>query len=150
VIALLAVVLLDAATAPPVLLADWKIAPTQSAEEYARYVRHEQDGTDSAISGSRKVCNCQPDEAVRLVQKVFANVPGASTRHDSITACGHDADRVLITGVANQQDESRHNIEVVWFRDGPALYMLMYAFRYAAPMLDAESALTMLCQAQSS
>jgi hypothetical protein len=143
-------VLLDAATASPALPADWKIAPTQSAEEYARYVRREEDGTDSAISGSRKVCNCQPDEAVRLVQKVFANVPGASTRHDSITACGHDADRVLITGVANQQDESRHNIEVVWFRDGPALYMLMYAFRYAAPMADAESALTMLCQAQSS
>ena len=142
---LLVVVLQAAATASPGLPPEWTIAPAQDAEEYVRYNRHEQDGTDSAIFARRRVCNCQPAEAVQLVQDAFQKLAGTTTKHDSIVACGHDAERVLVTGVANQQDERRRNIEVVWFRVGAALYTLTYTFRYASPMPDAEDALITLC-----
>jgi hypothetical protein len=132
--------------APPLatqLAPEWIVAPLK-ASDYAHFVRHEQDGTDSDISASQQFCDCQPDDAMKMLESILGPVRGVSTQTSSITACGQPADRMLVTGLAAPKNSQR-NLEVVMFRSGGALYSLTYSFRYGAPMTDAESALLTLC-----
>jgi hypothetical protein len=122
----------------------WVPVPLKEAEEYAHYLRHEQDGTDSQILAARKVCDCQPDDAMRTLEGLFGQMNGVSVRRDVVAACDRSADRLLVTGLA-ATESSHSNIEAVMFRSGTALYSLIYSFRSAAPMTDAESALLTLC-----
>ncbi|MGZ3498870.1 MAG: hypothetical protein ACXWNJ_07565 [Vulcanimicrobiaceae bacterium] len=139
----------SASPSPPALGPEWKAVPFSKdrPSDYASYTRHEQDGTDSTISASRQVCECQPAEAVQTLQSIFKSMPGVSIHSDKITACGQSVDRLIATGLANDTNTKR-NLEVLMFRRGPALYTLTYSFRYASPMANAETALTALCPTQ--
>jgi hypothetical protein len=130
--------------AQPSLSPEWKSLAVTDALEYARYQRHEQDGSDSIIFASTKVCDCQADATMQMLQNVFASTPGAVIKRDTTTACGEPADRLLVTGLANPSTAHR-NIETVMFRHGPAFYSFVYTFSYAAPMPDAEKAMMSLC-----
>ncbi|MBC5806930.1 MAG: hypothetical protein GIW96_12045 [Candidatus Eremiobacteraeota bacterium] len=122
----------------------WVPVPLEGVGEYARYIRHENDGTDSLLSAGRQVCDCQPDDAMHTLQSIFGRMKSVSVRRDVVEACGHTADRMLVTGLAATAS-SRRNTEVLMFRGDGALYSLTYTFRYPAPMSDAESALLTLC-----
>jgi hypothetical protein len=130
------------------LLPGWASAPIDNSLEYAHYIRHEPDGTDSDISATRQVCDCQPDHAMQMLWDAFKSIRGASIQQSSIVECGEQADRLIVTGTADKSNEFR-NIEVVMFRVEPALFTLTYSFRYAAPMADAEEALTSICPASA-
>lgn len=79
-----------------------------------------------------------------MFEIALSQEPKASIHRDQITICGRIADRATITGLASANNSLR-NSEIVLFRREPALYMMMYTFRYAAPMPDAADALAALC-----
>ena len=124
----------------------WSAAPTdpQTKDEYIRLQRRESDGTESTISASRQVCACQPEEFVRTTASVFGMVPGSSPKVDSLSACGTDAQRIIVTGLA-ESGNSRRNIEVIAFRRADKFYNLTYSFRGPAPKQDGQDALLLLC-----
>ena len=130
--------------APTPLPAAWRQVALENADQYAHYDRREQDGTDSILSATRRVCDCQPDTEAEMLVSTFGSIRGAHVANTSTLACGEPAVRFVATGLASRGNTLR-NVEVLLFRDGPALYMVMYSFRYSRPMLDAESAMLSLC-----
>lgn len=130
----------------PSLSPDWQPAATQQGKsEYARYVRKEQDESVSSISGARRVCDCDPSAEAATIAGLFARTPGVTVARATVTACGQQAQRIILTGHASQSDQQANNIEVLLFREEPAFIMLTYAFRLSAPLPDDESALLKLC-----
>src|SRR5690348_2152940 len=83
---------------------DWASAPIGNSMEYAHYIRHEPDGTDSDISATRQVCECQPDHAMQMLWDAFKSIPRASIQQSSIVACGEQADRLIVTGTADRSN----------------------------------------------
>lgn len=153
--AFLAILLAQASPSPtpsmapspaPTLSPAWVKAPLdkRNVDEYAHFVRHEQDGTDSELVAMRQVCDCQPAAAIVLFTMALSHEPKASIHQDQITICGQTADRLTASGVASAGNSLR-NSEIVLFRREPALYLMMYTFRYATPMPDAAGALPALC-----
>jgi hypothetical protein len=143
---LLATTLAAAAAAVPKLGPGWVAAPLQDgvAGEYVRYVRQEQDGSESALNAIKQVCQCQPATATRMIKTALASVPGASLTSDKTVECGLPAEHLIATGIAREASTQRNFVMFV-FRFGPAIYTLQYTFPYAKPMPDAVSALAALC-----
>jgi hypothetical protein len=147
--AMLAVILVVAQTNPqPSPIAtpspEWKIAPLELNETSA-YSRKEADGTETSISVSREVCDCDPAHRIAMIQSMFQLIPGAVVAQSAVRACGEQAYRVLVTGRNTPSTPGANNLEIIEFRKGPAVYTLAYSFLTPAPLPDAEAALMTLC-----
>ena len=123
----------------------WTTMEAADSSTYASFKRREGDGTDSIVSGSRQVCDCQPSHAMQMLQSILRTLPGVTLKRDRLTVCGAPAERLIATGLAAPANE-RKNMEVILFRREPALYSLNYNFRYGAPMADAETFMRTLCR----
>jgi len=131
-------------SAVPALSPAWVLLPPTGRYDYAHYARREPDGTNSDISASRQVCDCQPAVALSMAQVALGQLQGVSIRRGAMTICGQSAQRLIATGLVSPGKPAR-NIEAILFRREPALYTLTYTFHSAAPMPDAENALAALC-----
>lgn len=129
----------------PSLSAEWTKAPLTEKYQYARYVRKEADGTQSAILASRQVCDCDPVNAAGMIQTAFRQLPGTVVTADSEKVCGQQAQRIVLTGHADPASPDANNLEIIEFRLEPALYSLTYTFKGPAPLPNAEAALLTLC-----
>jgi len=131
-----------AAWAPP----GWTSATFATPLEYGHFVRHEADGTDSVLSTSRQVCDCQPVTMMTMLQRALTAISKGTAveQRSSTTACGHPAEYLLVTNLANATNVLRNN-ETIAFRDGDALVVLNYTFRSDRPMPDAAATLATLC-----
>jgi hypothetical protein len=123
----------------------WKAAPRPDKSYYAHYIRQENDGTDSLILGKLDICNCQPADDADAIQYGAAHNPEAHVVRSKIVACGQDAERLVITGVANSQT---NNSEILLFRQGDAMIILIYAFKLSAPLTEDEATLLSVCPTQ--
>lgn len=143
--------LLSAAIASPTLLlpSPWESQPGKGVGQYARYVRQEQDGTNSELSAIRQACNtCQPGFMAQYLYNGYARIASITASHTIGQICGREAHHVLAVGVT-AWDPRERNIEAFFFKDGATLYTLSYTFQTAAPMPDAEVALEALCPPSS-
>ena len=129
-------------SAGPTIAAPWKSAPPPDKSYYAHYVRQEADGTESLILGKLDICNCQPTDDAAMIQNSAQQVPGAHVARSRTMICGQQAERLVITGMADSQ---RNNSEILLFRQGDAMIILTYAFKLAAPLAEDEAGLLTLC-----
>ena len=129
----------------PTLGPAWTPAAHTEKDQYARYVRKEADGTQSAIQASRQVCDCDPGHAVEMIQTVFKQVPDAAVVAGVAMVCGVQARRIIVTGHAGPSNPDANNLEILEFRVEPALYSLTYTFKSKAPVPEDEAALLTLC-----
>jgi hypothetical protein len=136
------------ASPEPLLPVPWESQPGRVAGQYARYVRHEADGSDSVLSAMSQACNtCNAGVFAQMLKNgAEGRYPTATVVHNALSMCGRSADRVVALGIA-AADPRQDNFEMFFFRNGATMYTLAYTFRTAAPMPDAESALTALCPA---
>ncbi|MBV8083025.1 MAG: hypothetical protein JOY86_08640 [Candidatus Eremiobacteraeota bacterium] len=132
--------------AAPLLPPPWQQLTPASETEYARYTRAEPDGTTSIVSASSKVCDCKPTDAVRQLSATLNQVSGVSVKSDVTTMCGQTAQHLIALGVAQPDIPTRRNVDVFFFRQGKSMYAFTYTFTAAAPLPDAENALTSFCQ----
>jgi hypothetical protein len=136
-----------ASAAPAAALLDgWTAVKPILADEYQHYARRERDGTDSVIFATRRVCDCQVDYMVNQLNAAFMAVSHGAAKESitELTICGRPAKRLLATALATP-DNTIRNTEITAFRDRDALVVIMYSFRYADPMPDAEAAQAALC-----
>jgi hypothetical protein len=150
VIALFLTVLAAQATAMPqparLPPPGWTAAPFATPLEYARYVRLENDGSQSILIATRQVCDCQTLVLMATVTRAFSQISHDAAQLDRSTAtvCGQPAEQLLATNFAAPANALR-NSDIFAFRDGNALVTMTYTFRYAAPMADAAATLATLC-----
>jgi hypothetical protein len=130
-------------------LSGWTAAAPVSAFEYRRFVRHETDGSDSIISATRRVCDCQVQPMQNALAQTFsvASHGTAVVTFTDMTLCGQPAEKLVVSGLATPANAVR-NAEIVAFRDRGAFFSLSYTFRSASPAPEAESALASLCPPQ--
>lgn len=130
------------------LLAGWTSVPASpgTPEEYLHYVRRERDNTESTLSATRRVCECDPGDMVTTLGGAFANISRgrAVETRSKVSICGRTADRLVVTNIAQPENSIKNN-EIVTFRDRDALVVLMYLFRTSEPKADAEAAFAALC-----
>jgi hypothetical protein len=148
---MIVLVLIAAATASPplpLLPPPWVQLANARDGEYARYSRHESDGTYSIVSAMSGDCNiCSPTAEARLGEKIWlANYPSATVSYVKTMFCGRDATRLLALGIT-QADPKMSNVEKFFFRDGQTIYSLSFSFHEDQPPADAEQALASLCPA---
>jgi hypothetical protein len=86
----LAVLIAGSLVSPSWAPAGWTAVPFTTPTEYGHYMRHEADGSESALIASRQVCDCQPDHLADLMQHAFATLSKgtAVVRRSDATACG--------------------------------------------------------------
>jgi hypothetical protein len=129
----------------PPLPPDWTPVAVQDKAEYARYIRKEPDGTLSSMTGTRRVCDCDPAAEAATIASTFARTQGVTVARAIVMACGQQAQRVILTGHTDGSNPQANNLEILLFRQEPALVMLMYAFKASAPQPEDEAALLKLC-----
>jgi hypothetical protein len=151
IVTLVAAALVGQASALPTpsptatLAPEWVKAPPTERGQYARYVRKDADATTSTISAARQVCDCDPIQATTMIQAAFAQFPGTVVTRSEVVPCGHQASRVIVTGHATAASPESNNLEIIAFRQEPALFSLTYTFKGPQPLPDAEAALLTLC-----
>jgi hypothetical protein len=136
-----------AATAPPqpdtpAAAAGWIAQPDGKPGTLFAFVHAENDGTKSAVSGLRQVCDCEPSHMTSLIAQALSAIPHASIIQNSAPVCGLTAQHLVATGIANG---IRSNLEVYAFRKDGALYVLEYTFQEKAPDPQAEAFLASHC-----
>jgi len=82
----------------PPLPPDWTPGAVQDKAEYARYIRKEPDGTLSSMTGTRRVCDCDPTAEAGTFASTFARTQGVTVAPAIVMACGQQAQRVILTG----------------------------------------------------
>ncbi|MBV8281528.1 MAG: hypothetical protein JO347_05620 [Candidatus Eremiobacteraeota bacterium] len=132
-----------AATLPP----PWQQSAPASQTEYARYTRAEPDGTTSIVTASSNVCDCQPADAVHQLSAALNQISGVTVKSDVTTMCGQTAQHLVALGVARPDIPTRRNVDVFFFRQGKSMYAFTYTFTAAAPLADAEKAMSSFCPA---
>lgn len=133
------------ATSSPLLPPPWQAGQIDVNGEYAIYGRPEPDGSTSILSAGKQVCSgCQPDDALAGPLKDLDKSSSVRITYDTQSICEADARHVVETGLATA-DKSTQNVDMYVFRKGPAIYILLYRFRYAEPKPDEVQALSALC-----
>jgi hypothetical protein len=81
-----------------------------------------------------------------MIQAAAMKTPGAHVARSTTTACGQPAQRLIITGTANAQN---NNTEILLFREGNAMIILIYGFKLAVPLAEDETTLFKVCPQSS-
>ena len=142
--ATIALLLLLTQAPQPSLGPEWQTLPLETAE-YASYVRHNADGTDTKISAIKTVCACKPEVAAGSVVTALATIPESTMKVEHVGLCGVSALHLVATGLADTDERS--NMDLYFFRRGDAIYGLRYYFKTAAPQAEDEALLPRLCPA---
>ena len=129
----------------PAVSSAWTTAPPPDKHYYAHYVRKETDGSQSLILGRLDICDCQPASDADLIQTSALRKPGVNVARSQTTVCGQQAERLIITG----QVPKDRNAEILLFRDGDAMIILIYSFDLTTPLPEDEAMLFTVCPKES-
>jgi hypothetical protein len=129
----------------PGLGPEWIAAPSLRPDEYAHFSRHVPNAPDEVLFAAAHVCDCDPGNAVNVVERMFDDKPAAVVTRDAITACGRTVEHVVVVGVADVT--GRKNIDLYAFRNADTLVVISFLFTKSGVLAADETSMQALCPA---